>query len=205
MNGPARSTASYAAELNQLRESLENAHRRLEVMQERLQALSRERGSQARLVEIFDVFGPAGSGSVRPAPRRARLPEAVWPSARPEGHMLHPTPGLANLTLTGRGLPAVGFSVCGFGREDLARIVELVANKQAADRNFIPVFLTDVMAADVFRRHRYVFEYFPGPDERRPPGTEPWVGYARRRLSLIKRKYALTQIISFGKRAFCAG
>lgn len=205
MSGPARSAASYAAELKQLRESLENAHRRLEVMQAHLLMLSKDKGLQPEIVEIFDVFGPAKGRHAGPAERQPRLPEAAWPAARPEPHALQPTPGLANLTLTGYGLPAVGFSVCGFTREELARIVELVANKQSADRNFIPVFLTDVMAADVFRRHRYVFEYFPGPGALRPAGTRSWDDYARRRLSLIKRKYALTQIISFGKQPFCGG
>ena len=203
MSGPARSAASYTAELNQLRESLENAHRRLQMAQGQLRRLSHERGAEPRVVEVSGVFGPVRVRSHTPAATLPRLPESVWPLSRPEARVLQPTPGLANLTLTGLGLPAVGFSVCGFPREGLAHIVDLVADKQAADRNFIPVFLTDVMAAEVFRRHRYAFEYFPAPAARHPAGAGGWDDYARRRLSLIKRKYALTQIISFGKQPFC--
>ena len=205
MSGPLRSAASYVAELNQLRESLENTHRRLELVQSRLRSLTRERGRRPKVVEISGFFGPVHARRHLPASASPRLMESAWPLARPEAHVLQPTPGLANLTLTDRGLPAVGFSVCGFPREGLVHIVELVADKQAADRNFIPVFLTDVMAADVFRRHHYVFEYFPARDALRPAATGSWEDYARWRFSLIKRKYALTQIVTFGKLPFCGG
>jgi hypothetical protein len=203
VSGPTRSTASLTAELVQLREGLENAYRRLGVMEDRLHSLTRHKRTAPNSVEVFDVFG-AAERAPHASPRRALKPgQAVWPTARAEARVLQPTPGLANLTLTGQDLAVVGFSVCGFDPIELERIVEMVAAKQAADRNFIPVFLTDVMAADIFRRRRYAFEYFPGPDARRLPGTRAWEDYARERLALIKRKYGLTRIIRFGKRGFC--
>ncbi len=202
MNGPRRSTASLAAELSQLRERLETAHRRLEILHERLRTSGSE--SQPRVVELHrEQAGRRRHG--RPEPLPARAAESVWPIMRLDPPPLQPTPGSANLTLTGLGVPAVGFSVCGFGRAELERLVTLVARKQTVDRNFVPVFLTDVMAAEVFRRHRYVFEYFPAAGAARDlAGTESWQDYARRRLALIKRKYALTQIVIFGKQPFCA-
>jgi hypothetical protein len=203
MSGPARSTASLTAELQQLRESMENAYRRLGLMQRRVRALSGHDGQGPTVVEIFEVVAPKSREIAAPPAIPSRVSGSAWPLSRVEGRPLRPTPGLANLTLTGRDLPAVGFSVCGFAREDLARLVDLVANKQAADRNFVPVFLTDTMAADIFRHHRYVFEYFPSEPDRRLQGCEPWADYARRRLALIKRKYALTQIVAFGKQPFC--
>jgi hypothetical protein len=203
MSGPSRSTASLTAELIQLREAVENAYRRLGVMESRLRSLTRRPGTEAKTVEVFDVFGAAERAPHVPPARRTQPSQSAWPTARAVARTLQPTPGLANLTLTGRDLAVVGFSVCGFERAELERIVEMVAAKQAADRNFIPVFLTDVMAADVFRRRRYAFEYFPGPDARLVPGTRAWEDYARERLSLVKRKYGLTRIIRFGKRGFC--
>lgn len=204
MSGPSRSTASLTAELIQLREGLENAYRRLGVMEDRLRSLTRRSRAASNAVEVFDVFGAAERAPHVPLRRALKTGQSVWPTARAEAHVLQPTPGLANLTLTGQDLAVVGFSVCGFDRIELERIVEMVAAKQAADRNFIPVFLTDVMAADIFRRRRYAFEYFPAPDAaHRPPGTRPWEDYARERLALIKRKYGLTRVIRFGKRGFC--
>lgn len=197
MSAPERSAASLTAELNQLREALENAHRRLQVLQKRAA------GAPARSVEFMDRIGPALRYAAVP-PQQAAVPlRPAWPTGLPDARPLQPTPGLANLTLAGQGLPAVGFSVCGLGRGEIERILELVANKLGADRNFVPVFLTDVMAADLFRRHRFAFEYFPPPEAMaRLRGTRPLEDYARQRLALVKRKYTLTQVIVFGRKRF---
>ena len=203
MSGPSRSTASLTAELIQLREGLENAYRRLGVMEGRLRTLTRRSPDASNVVEVFDVFGAVERAPHAPPHRALKPGQSVWPTTRAEARVLQPTPGLANLTLTGQDLAVVGFSVCGFDRSELERIVEMVAAKQGTDRNFIPVFLTDVMATDIFRRRRYAFEYFPSPGTRRLPGTRTWEDYARERLALIKRKYGLTRVIRFGRRGFC--
>jgi hypothetical protein len=200
-----RTPASIAAELGQLREALENAHQRNRRLEEVMQAVFRERGIASLTIEVFDVYGCARKAAVSPPARRRPAAESIWPLARPEPRPLRPTPGLAHLTLSDQGLATIGVSLCGFNPDDTARIVEAIAAKQASDRNFVPVFLTDSMAPEVFRRHRFAFEYFPmSAASRILAGTRDWNSYAVDRLALLQRKYAFTQIITFGKQPFAA-
>lgn len=200
----ARSPASLGQELNQLREALENAYFRQRTVEGRLRAVLAEAGRAALRVEVFDVVG---RGPGKPAAPQARLPApsaGLWPRGRQPGKALRPTPGLANLTMAEAGVPVVGMSVCGFEAVQLDQIVAMVADKLVADQDFIPVFLTDSLHAEIFRKHRFAFEYFPlSREARRLPGTAAWSDYAAARLDLIKRKYGITRIVTFGKTQFC--
>ena len=157
-----------------------------------------------RSVEVFDVIG---RGPGKPMAPQARMPAPsprMWPRGRKPGKALRPTPGLANLTMTEAGIPVVGMSVCGFEPEQLDPIVAMIADKLVADQDFIPVFLTDSLHAEIFRKHRFAFEYFPlSQESRRLSGTTAWSDYAAARLDMIKRKYGITRIVTFGKLPFC--
>jgi len=200
----ARSPASLGQELNQLREALENAYFRQRTVERRLRDVLADSGRAAMRVEVFDVVGRGPGKPSAPAARTPAPSPGLWPRARKPGKPLRPTPGLANLTMTDGSIPVIGVSVCGFEPDQLDQIVAMIADKQLADQDFIPVFLTDSLHAEIFRKHRFTFEYFPlSQESRRLPGTMAWSDYAAARLDLIKRKYGITRIVTFGKVPFC--
>ena len=96
----------------------------------------------------------------------------------------------------------IGMSVCGFARENLEMIVDMVENKQQRGRDFIPVFLTDSMEFDVFRARGFAFEYLPSSSSHRFAGTRPWPVYANRRLQLLVQKWNFARVITFGPEEF---
>jgi hypothetical protein len=75
----------------------------------------------------------------------------------------------------------------------------MVERTQRTQRNFVPLFLTDTMQFDVFRRHGYVFEYIPAPEMwTRIAGAEQWESRIIRRLGEIKQKWGLMNIVQIG-------
>lgn len=204
MTTPGASTAAIHAELDRLREAVENSYqrnRRLEIVMRKLLG---ESASQPLTVSVFDVFPPGQRRAVAMPERHRGRTDTFWPTFRSTPHSLKPTPGEANLTLAKRGLPNVGISVCGLAEGNLRRILDVIAAKLSADRNFIPVFLTDTLAPELFRLHRFAFEYFPAAaDARILAGCYRWEDYAAEREALIRRKYSIETIIRFGKIGFC--
>jgi hypothetical protein len=199
----ARSPASLGQELNQLREGMENAYYRQRTVERRLRDVLQQTGHETIRIEIFDVVGTTDRKPTAPRAHPPLPPTSVWPRARKPGKRLRPTPGLASLTMTDSRLPVVGVSVCGFEPEQLDQIVTMIAEKQLADQDFIPVFLTDSLHAEVFRKHRYAFEYFPMSSKaRKLRGTAPWDRYAAEYLEMVKQKYGIERVISFGKVQF---
>ena len=198
----ARTPGSMGQELNQLRETVENAFYRQRTVEQRLRAVLQQAGRSAIRIEVFDVVGANTRKASVPPPQRPELSPNAWPRARKAGRPLRPTPGLANLTMTDSRLPVVGVSVCGFDPVQLDQIVSMIAEKQLADQDFIPVFLTDSLHAEIFRKHRYAFEFFPMSKDRKLQGTMRWDQYAVARLDFIKRKYGIERIIAFGKSPF---
>jgi hypothetical protein len=200
----APSAAALHAELGQLREALESAHQRNRHLESALRKLLGEAAGQPATVTIFDAFPASARAHAAVPARQSERRESIWPRSRATPRALQPTPGAANLTLGKRGLPVVGISVCGLPEANLRRILEVIAAKLSADRNFVPLFLTDAMAPELFREHRFAFEYFPMDDESvRLGGSCRWSDYAGERAALLRRKYAIQTIIRFGKRGFC--
>jgi hypothetical protein len=202
----ARSPASLGQELSQLREGMENAYYRQRTVEQRLRTVLRQAGRSAIRIEVFDVVGANQREPSVPAGHAAAPASGAWPRARKNGRILRPTPGLANLTMTDSKIAVVGVSVCGFEAEQLDQIVTMIAEKQLADLDFVPVFLTDSLHAEIFRKHRYAFEYLPmTPADRKLPGTRPWAEYAGRRLAMIQQKYGIERILAFGNVPFGKG
>ncbi len=202
----ARSPASLGQELSQLREGLENAYYRQRTVEQRLRVVLQQAGRSAIRIEVFDVVGGNLRKPITPAARPAARSSSVWPRGRQTGKGLRPTPGLANLTMTDSHSPVIGVSVCGFEPTPLDQIVTMIAEKQLTDQDFVPVFLTDSLHAEIFRKHRYAFEYFPmSARDRRLPGTAPWDRYAAARLAMIKQKYGFTRVLAFGRLPFGKG
>ena len=134
------------------------------------------------------------------APLEEYRPEAGWwPRADNAERPLAPTAGWRNYTLQMRNPKVIGVSVCGMSRAVLDATVSAIADQQDRLRDFIPVFLTDSTDFDIFRRHGFVWEYFPGPVERaRYGGTMDWAAYAAGRRRLLMRKWGLSRVVSIG-------
>ena len=168
--------------------------------------------------QLRTLLGTTGLGPVSVqahaaavAPRRwratpaARLPApdpAFWPTPAEDGRPLVPAPGLRAYALKGAPLKVIGISVCGFSREEIEPLVEFVEQHQSQDRSFVPVFLTDSTAANIFRRRGFVFEYLPPPNRVRLHGSKSWADYAAERRRLLARKWGMADIITFGDVTF---
>jgi hypothetical protein len=81
----------------------------------------------------------------------------------------------------------------------LGSVVETIVGQQTLLRDFIPVFLTDSVDFEVFRRHGFVWEYFPDAEERaRYDGTLSWAAYGAVRRELLRRKWGLDEVVAIG-------
>ncbi|HLB79991.1 MAG TPA: hypothetical protein VJJ77_05765, partial [Dongiaceae bacterium] len=96
----------------------------------------------------------------------------------------------------------LGIAVCGLGRIEREAVVDLIDRQQRSSRDFIPVFLTDSTDFEPFRSRGYVFEYLPPPPRRRLRGTASWREYAAERLELLRRKWNIAQVVTFGPHEF---
>jgi len=73
--------------------------------------------------------------------------------------------------------------------------VENVEQRQLRDRDFIPVFITDMTDFEIFRFRGYVFEHVPASISRVPKNRRAESRYLKQRLELIKAKWNLRDII----------
>ena len=200
-----RSEASYRFEIQMLRQELELARSRLEIADRQLDAAAPDGETGVRRVAITEVCRPAQKGSgASPIKRRSDPDPEIWPRQnRIAPPSMRPTPGKANPTLESEDLRVVGFSVCGLGAAATAQIVSRIAGLQTENRDFIPVFLTDSLDSSIFREQGFVFEYIPGPGARRRlEGRYAWKHYASARLELLREKYGLCDVITFGPVSF---
>lgn len=162
-------------ELDLLRALVERVHRRLTPARspaEPLRAIPPPRGAQ--------------NAPVRPVP--AAEPTPWWPSSRPPGFSLTPTPGHTNQTMADEPVRAMAVLVFGLDGERLQRMIDMIASRQSRHRDFKPVFLTDAPDHHPFTRSNLTFEYFA----RRVFGTGKARDHApayRARMSLLARKW----------------
>jgi hypothetical protein len=217
----ARTLRRLRAELNRLSERVEIQARYTAVIEGKLRELMQEAGVAPVTVEIRDPILPLNGGvslrteaaaarENRPFAARTRsvatssaeTDHSWWPSASKAGRPLTPNAGWRNYSLHG-WVKVVGISVCGFPREGLEAILALVAERQTASRDFIPVFLTDSTDFDLFRRYGFVFEYLPSPAKQATyAGTMSWAEYAAERRAFLERKWGLSDVICFGSAEF---
>ena len=192
-----------------LRHEVERLAARVELQHRHITLLrSRLRDTMAR-ASVLDEAGearppaPARPAGGPPPRARAALPDrTIWPSDRNAPPPLTPTPGLANFGLKRAGLKVLGIAVCGLGRIEREAVVDLIDRQQRSSRDFIPVFLTDSTDFEPFRSRGYVFEYLPPPSRRRLRGTDSWPAYAAERLALLRRKWNIAQVVTFGAHEF---
>ena len=90
-------------------------------------------------------------------------------------------------------------TVLGLSRDALEEVVELVV-KESQARPITPVFITDSLEFDPFRRRRLAFEYLPDRATRARFAPDlDWDLYERRRYGLLRDKWRPSSLVSFGR------
>jgi glycosyltransferase involved in cell wall biosynthesis len=209
---------SLQAEVRQLREHVQMQARHNEVIEAQLANLQAKFSTGSEVVTIRDEIRPllgsvclssTGDGE---APYQwvdpPRAKEVVstdhdwWPTKRTACNYLVPNSGWQNHSIQGTTSLVIAFSMFGLNRTQMEGYVDQIRQQQSVNANFVPVFLTDSTCFDIFRRHGYVFEYFPSPEKRRTyNGSMDWETYANKRLDFLIRKWGVAKMIVFGERA----
>jgi glycosyltransferase involved in cell wall biosynthesis len=118
-----------------------------------------------------------------------------WPGKPMPQRALEPPSGHLNLHLRNTGAKVIAFAVFGLGEVELETEVARVAEQQALQGNFIPVFLTDSRDSEAFRRRGYVFEYFP---DVQTALTEQGLAALQPRLDFLESKWGIDLFINLG-------
>ncbi len=212
---------NQSTELARAREILQIKHRHADVLERRLHQVLERAGLTSITVDVTDPILPLGDGislnrspeideptsymepPVAPYEPVNGTDPAWWPK-RPGAYAgLIPNAGWYNYTLHGKVIKVLAFSICGFERDDVEKLVTMVADQQAEEKDFVPIFLTDSTEFDIFRSYGFVFEYLPDPSRRETyVGSIPWDVYMRNRYELIMRKWGVAKTIVFGQRKF---
>ncbi len=189
--------AKLMAQNNRLREVIE-------AFASRSQLQSRDVSQQSSTVRIdafeeFDVprtprlkmsqtnFGGSAGQTV--------IQDNSWfPALRCGFRPLEPSPGWRCLSAHGAPI-RLGFNLIGMDTAHVTTAVENIEQRQLRDRDFIPVFITDMTDFEVFRFRGYVFEYVPASIARAPKNRRAERHYLKKRLELIKAKWNLRDII----------
>lgn len=130
------------------------------------------------------------------APARRRLPTPPWwPARQQPSYALEPSPGAQCFHLKGSGAKVLGIAVFGLSGAQIEKEVARIARQQLQLGDFIPVFLTDAKDHEVFRRHHYVFEYFPSVSGHNGAIDTDVI---QPRLDLIEEKWGVDLFINLG-------
>jgi len=189
-------------EVTGLRERIEGQNCHIAMLERQLRALLETTGLGPVSVEAHAPEVTPRRWRATPAARMPAPDRGFWPTPDDNSRPLMPAPGLRAYALKGTPLKVIGISLCGFSREEIEPLVEFVEQHQSQDRTFVPVFLTDTTAANIFRRRGFIFEYLPPPDRVRLRGSKSWGDYAAERRRLLARKWGMSDIITFGDITF---
>ena len=184
------------SETHQLRETIELLSRKVETLERRLASTAGiKRGIRTREIRYVGAWPQWRRMTAdTPSTPNGRLPLTVKAPA------LRPHPGNSCLTLKNSGYRLLGLGAFQMSDERLAGIVSYFARWQRQAMNFVPVFVTDSLRFDLFRRHGFVFEYIPGPNDRAElQGSRSWEAYVADRLDLIRRKWGLAEIVNLSQ------
>jgi hypothetical protein len=183
-------------ETRQLRETIELLSRKVETLERRLVSTPGiKRGVKTRDIHYVGSWPQWRHMAVQAASTpQVRSPSSVNAPA------LRPHPGNSCLTLRNSGYRLLGLAALQIPDERLEGIVGYFARWQRQAMNFVPVFVTDSLRFDLFRRYGFVFEYIPGPKDRAElQGSRSWEEYVADRLELIKAKWGLRELVNLGQ------
>jgi len=189
--------AKLMAQNNRLREVIEALASRSQLQRRK----SSQQSSTIR-IDAFEEF------ATRPTPRlkmsrtgfggssaQTVLQDNTWfPALRCGFRPLEPSPGWRCLSAQDAPI-RLGFNLIGMDAAQVGTAVENVEQRQLRDRDFIPVFITDMTDFEVFRFRGYVFEYVPASVSRAPKNRHAERRYLKQRLDLITAKWNLRDII----------
>lgn len=137
----------------------------------------------------------------KPPPRVAvaeRAPARTWqywPQKPMPACSMEPSPGGACFHLKDAGAKVIAFAVFGLSGAALETEVARVAEQQARQGDFIPIFLTDALETHALRNRGYTFEYFP---EDAAPRGRRHIKALQPRLDLIESKWGVDLFINLG-------
>lgn len=170
-----------------------------------LQAQRASLESAHNTITVFEDFRDVRAPRPRSIPRPARAISAAsavqdnewFPRLPGEVHPLDPTPGWRCLTTHDAAI-RLGFSLIGLDEDRANDAVAQIEQRQIRDRDFIPVFITDLTVFEIFRLRGYVFEYIPSAISSAGKTRRAERQYLERRLELIKAKWNLREIVDLG-------
>jgi|GEM_PF-1861691 len=222
--------ADLEATLDELKESLEKANRRINRLigeKNQLSTLLGKRDDQIeRLSRELGAYVPAQNtvetGRVRKSRPSVPLTEVVmsviertgaffvqWrkESEKTAANPLMPTssksqhPYLVARHGGNAECRVVGVLLFGLDRDEIERLLPIV-ERDCSSRGVKPVCLIDVDAFELLRGRGLIFEYLPPADERdRFDVSLHWNLYIQRRLAIIRRKWNPIRIVAFGPSA----
>jgi hypothetical protein len=96
------------------------------------------------------------------------------------------------------GKKIIAVTIFGLERDETKKVLKTVT-RYCADRDAVPVIMTDSVRTEDLREAGFAFEYVPSAEirERLAPDND-WPLYLQRRMRLLKRKWAPDGFISFG-------
>lgn len=128
------------------------------------------------------------------------LASPLWPDAPLPRSYLRPLPGLGTFSLAGTHVTVTAILVLGLSGAALERAVGRMADLQAREANFVPLFITDSTDQKCFRERGYTFEYLP-PSRYRLPSGRLNAAAVKTRLEVIKRKWAIQSAVDLSDTA----
>lgn len=178
-------------EVQKLRELAEGLAIKVQVLQKRLDSVIPEGAIRQVAVSFL------GAWPMRKSATRHGIKQVAVPVEIPAGPALRPFPGHAAISLRDTGFKTIGFDLLGLTAAQTAAFVDLVAERQRKQHNFVPVFLTDCQEFHVFRKHGFVFEYLPpSEDQASTPGGYDWAARIAERKSAFKAKWGVLEFFS---------
>ena len=189
--------AKLMAQNNRLREVIEALASRSQN-----QGRDSSQGSSTVRIDAFEEFAAPRTPRLKMSrtgfggsSAQTVLQDNIWfPALRCGFRPLEPSPGWR--CLSGQDAPIrLGFNLIGMDAAQVGTAVENVEQRQLRDRDFIPVFITDMTDFEIFRFRGYVFEHVPASISRVPKNRRAESRYLKQRLELIKAKWDLRDII----------
>lgn len=189
---PARRGGNVSAD-DDLLQRLAVQTRRIQSL-ERLVAASGKPEGRPPVVALQPRF--ASQRPPLPVAERARTRTwPNWPGKPMPQRALEPHPGHLHLHLRNTGAKVIAFALFGLDPAELEAEVARVAEQQALQGNFIPVFLADSRDSEAFRRRGYVFEYFP---DAQTALTGQGLAALQPRLDFLESKWGIDLFINLG-------
>lgn len=172
---------------------------RLAIQTRRIQSLERliasSKPGERPLTVVLEPKFPVRRPAVPVADRVQARTHPHWPEKPMPLHALEPPPGPLHPHLRNAGAKVIAFAVFGLGEIELEAEVARVAEQQALQGNFIPLFLTDSRNSEAFRRRGYVFEYF---SSLQAASTEPGLAVLQPRFDFLESKWGVDLFVNLG-------